>query len=329
MRKLSLVLTVLICVAFLASCGDDVSYVEDSFFAMDTVVSFRIVSATASEDLKECERMIGDLEKLLSPTVAESDVSRFNASNSGCAVSKPVFDVVAVSVELSQKTGGAYDPTIASLTQLWDITGESPRVPDESEIAEAMSHTGVSKLKLTEETLTVEKDDSGLMLDSGGAAKGYACQAICEYLLSRGGYGLVSFGSSVGVYGEKQDGEPWNIGITDPGDTSSTIGYVSIDGGYLSVSGDYERFAEIDGKRYCHIFDPSTGYPADNGVHSAVVWSQDGAAADIISTALFVMGEDGIDALKNAGLEFEALLITDDGFSMSDGMKDIMTFYSN
>ncbi|MBQ7161203.1 MAG: FAD:protein FMN transferase, partial [Clostridia bacterium] len=86
-------------------------------------------------------------------------------------------------------------------------------------------------------------------------------------------------------------------------------------------------YAVIDGVRYCHIIDPRTGRPVDNGVHSVVVWNHDGLEGDVISTALFVLGEDGIETLKDAGLDFEALIISERGMTMTDGMKEIITVY--
>jgi len=108
------------------------------------------------------------------------------------------------------------------------------------------------------------------MLDLGGAAKGYICEKAVDSLISCGAeYGIVSIGGNIGVFGENPNGGQWNIGIKNPSEPSELIGKVAIEGGFVAVSGDYERYFERDGVRYHHIIDPSTGYPAESGVRSA------------------------------------------------------------
>ena len=149
-----------------------------------------------------------------------------------------------------------------------------------------------------------------------------------EYLPTAGvKYGLCSFGSTVGVFGSKPDGKKFRITVCDPDDTSKNVISLEIESGFVSSSGDYERYFEENGKRYYHIFDPSTGYPADSGVRSVTVCAADGALSDALATALFVMGvERSLEFYKSSGISFEAVFITDEGVYTTDGLKSGDTF---
>jgi len=130
--------------------------------------------------------------------------------------------------------------------------------------------------------------------------------------------GMASFGGNVSVTGSskanKEKGvQGWNVGIKNPDDEGGILGYFTLQDKTVAVSGDYERYFELDGKRYHHIFDVKTGYPAKSGLRSAAVICSDGLSADALSTALFVMGLDkASEFYKSSGLDFEALLVTDD-----------------
>ena len=127
--------------------------------------------------------------------------------------------------------------------------------------------------------------------------------------------GLVSFGSNVAVFGEKPDHSPFRVALRDPKNPKGTVGVLTLSPGQvLSVSGDYERYVEIDGQRYHHLLDPKTGYPFDRGLSSVAVVTENGALADALSTALFGMGKEKAMAFYESGVfSFEALLIGSDG----------------
>ena len=319
-KRISAMLLICLTLLSLVSCTKHEN--ERMVYAMDTLITFK-VSDTSSELEYVCDETIGHIESLISKTKDGSDIYAFNHGED-TAFSTETKELISRVLTLCELTDGAYDPTVATLSELWDITGDA-KIPGEDEIAEALSHVGYEKLSLDGNKLV--SADPDVMLDLGGAGKGYACEKVIDILSETLGYGLVSFGSSIGVYGTKPDGKGWNIAITDPYTPDSTIGYVTIDHGFISVSGDYERFAEIEGQRYCHIIDPETGYPISNEVHSVVVYTEDAVAGDVLSTALMVTGKEGIEKFKNAGIEFEALVISEGGYTMTDKMKNILTLY--
>ncbi len=293
-RFFPLLLMVVLC---LTGCQPK-GYLSRDMYAMNTVISVNIPADVKGADalMEEAQLLIDGLEAKLSATREQSEISTGEYSDE-------TLSVLDYAYEISRNTGGAYDPECLALTRLWRIN-DGGYIPDEEEISAAL-----------------EKND----IDLGGIAKGYALQKTVELLSEKAEYGMVSFGGNVGVWGNKPDGTDWTVGIKDPYDTSSVVGKVILsDGGYIAVSGDYERYFEQDGIRYHHIFDPETGYPVYNGTHSTAVYTKDGALGDALSTALFVMGYDKAIELYNSGIyEFEALFVTDEGVFMTKGMEEM------
>ena len=164
----------------------------------------------------------------------------------------------------------------------------------------------------------------GMQLDLGAAGKGLALQEIQALLAERPEISgaVISLGGSILTFGSKPDGSTWRVGIMNPEDTSSNIGILSLEGQWcVSTSGDYERYAEIDGVRYHHILDPETGYPADSGVRGVTILTKEGLAGDALSTACFILGpEKGMALARKYGAE--ALFVLEDGeIVMTEGME--------
>ena len=310
----------------LSACSNE-TYDETHIFAMDTVISIKIAKDSANRGyFEKCRQIIEEVEQRFSKTVDTSEVTSFNQSKTGLSSpSDELISLIEPALNISAQTGGAFDITVEPLVSLWDITGENPAVPAQDEIASLLQHVGYEKITLTDTALN--KAETGVQIDLGGIAKGYALGEIVSYLSGQGvAYGTVSFGGNIGVIGTKPDGSRWNIGIKDPESTQGQIGAVSIETGYIAVSGDYERYFEYNGKRYHHILDPKTGYPADTGIHSAAVICQDPVLADALSTALFVMGIDKAMQFYTDGLyKFEAVFVTENGILCTDGIKEYFT----
>lgn len=304
----------LICIS-LCGCGRE-EMAEHWFFAMDTMITLRLSpdadNARMAEIFAEVETITAEIAESLSRTHPEGDTYRFNKSPVGITdPADPFRIVIQRAMAIAEETDGAFSPTTGTLTELWNVNGGGP-LPSEEAIAEALSHTDFRDI--TFESDGVSRTDSAMQLDFGAIGKGYAAQKVLDYLRTTEiRYGLVSFGGNVGVFGEKPDGTPFKIGVTDPKNTSRTAGYLLTEAGFVSVSGDYERFFEEAGVRYHHIMDPATGWPAQSGLSSAAVLSEDGTLADALSTALFVMGADEALAYYDAHPgTFEAVLITNE-----------------
>ncbi len=302
----------------LPSCGASKS-VRSSFFLMDTIVDFSVAADDADRLIGECEAMSQELEALLSAHLPGSDVTAFAGSDGGCALDERTAGIVELALRVTDATDGAFDVTVAPLVSLWDIShaDENWTPPTGASVNALLPLVGGRAIALNGTTLL--KSDPRVSIDLGGIGKGYALGASAEYLASNGASGTVSFGGNIAVVGEKSDGSRWNIGVKDPFDPQTLIGTIKIDRGIVAVSGGYERYAVFDGKTYCHILDPATGYPAETDLASALVWVKDvspsdGALCDALSTALYVMGRERAEAFYERGaFEFEMLLVGSDG----------------
>ena len=195
-----------------------------------------------------------------------------------------------------------------------------------------LSHTGCGKVALekTADGWTVTLLD-GAQLDLGGIAKGYAADLLRAQLEKEGvTSATLDLGGDVFVMGRKTDGSDWRIAVKDPADTESYLGVVSAADKFIVTSGVYERYFEENGVRYHHILDPKTGCPAESGLVSVTVLCENGAWADALSTACFVLGPDGAlalrDDLADQGTDFELILATDDGRVLyTDGLAGAFT----
>jgi len=325
LRIFALLLTL---VLLLGGCArEPEEYRDSTFFAMDTYITVRLARAGVTEETlgevsAECERLVRDLESVLSAHDPDSELYALNHSDAEfTAISDTLEDVLATVHDIHGITGGAYDCTLGGLAELWNITGGGP-VPAQADIDAVLAHTGYDSITLDEKRNTLMRPDTDVRLDLGGIGKGAAADRLIRYLETTDiPYGLVSVGGTIGVFGDKPDGTPYKIGIRDPDDPNGVVGYFLIDEGFVAVSGDYERYFEENGVRYHHIFDPSTGYPADSGLRSAAVHALNGAQADALSTALFVMGADAaLELYENHG-GFEAVLVSDGGIVQTEGAR--------
>jgi len=223
-----------------------------------------------------------------------------------------LISVLQAADRITNITDGAYDYALGTLTELWNVAGGGP-VPSSSDINYATVHSGSDKFKISGTTVT--KLDGMAKIDLDGIIGGYAAQEILNYLETTDvQYGIISIGDTVSVYGDKPKNETYKIGLPDPQSDGKVIGYMYLTSGFVSVAGSHENYFEADGVRYHSIIDSSTGYPADSGIVSVAVHTTNGASADALSTAFFVMGvEKSLELYRSGDIEFEAVFVTEDG----------------
>lgn len=315
---------------FLSGCSGR----EERYTAVDTAMG-TVVSQTVygkTDVTPQIKELLDQLEAdELSWRIAGSEIAVVNdAAGNGekTAISDKLKEDLTVLLEVSEKSGGAFDVTIGPVVRLWGIdawaAGENAdaSVPEKQEIAEALAHTGYEQVELTESGIILPE---GMSLDLGAAGKGIACDRIAEYLEAEEVSGaVISVGGSVLTFGEKPDKTAWQIAVINPFDTSARLGVLTLTGQWcVSTSGDYERYVEVDGVRYYHILDPATGYPAVSGVRSVTIVCKSGILSDALSTACFVLGtEKGMELAEYFGVE--ALFVDENGeLTMTDGMKKI------
>ena len=292
-----------------------------TFFAMDTYMS--ISAPTAGEELvDECVSRVNNIEKLMSVTDAESEIYGIN-SGSRADISADTQALLEFALEMCAKTDGTLDITMYPVVQAWGFTTGEYRVPTQAEIDELLQNVGYDKIRIEGDTVGLPE---GFMLDLGSVAKGYASDVIAD-MLRDGGVesALVDLGGNLYCVGAKADGSDWKVGLRDPmgGDY---LGYVTVQDCAVVTSGCYERYFEEDGIRYGHIFDPSTGYPADNGLISVTVIGKSGARCDALSTALYVMGPEAAADYLAGDDSVEAVLVkSDGGLIITKGLEGIFT----
>ena len=291
-------------------CGCAQGSAEREFFAMDTVMQLRAYGPEAEAALAQAEAEIYRLEGELSCRDEHAALSRLNEAGGG-TVSEETAALLQTALTLCEKTGGAYDPSLGALSQVWGFSTGVYRVPEPDVLAAAMQRSGAKHVKLDGCAVTLE---NGVQLDLGGIAKGYTAGRVRAMLRDAGvTSAIVSLGGNVAAVGKKPDGSAWTVGLQDPDEPEAYFGTVSIEDACVVTSGAYQRYFEENGVRYHHILKLMTGCPAESGLKSVSIVAEDDTLADALSTALFVMGLDaGAELQKSSGLSFEAVFVTDE-----------------
>lgn len=308
----------------LVLCGCGERQAQQEFYAMDTYMSITAYGKDPQSTVAQCVQYINALEANISRTREDSELSAINAAEGKeCTPSEQTMDILQEAFDLAQQTNGAFDPTIAPLIDLWQIGPEQTEIPAQADIDAAKAKIGYQRVKLTENSVQLEPD---MKLDLGGIGKGYAADHVAAMLKDAGiKRALIALGGNIYVIGEKEKGIPWTAGITDPDDPQSYFATLSVTDTSIVTSGDYERYFEKDGKRYCHIFDPKTGYPTETDLRSVTVVMPESAKADAYSTALFVMGYDAAkEYCEQNGIQ-AVLVRNDHTVYASDGLECSIT----
>lgn len=195
--------------------------------------------------------------------------------------------------EVYEMSGGKYDITISPLLDVWGFnTNGRENVPADEEIKKALNTIGFDKVILEGNKLILKEPVKEI--DTGSFLKGYAVQEARNILAEKGiKHGFVSSVSSIATIGGKPDGTPWKIGIQNPADSEKILGIVEVENKSLGISGDYQTYVEINGKKYHHIMDKETGYPVKDK-KLVVVVCDSAFDADMFSTAFFNMKPEDI-----------------------------------
>lgn len=290
---------IVLSVWFISERNEKFTLTEKSVIAMGTVVTEKIYSENPGTAINDITAVINGLEDTISWRKESSAVAVLNKE--GAVQNKYLGEVIYDMQALSRLTDGKFDLTVGKVSRLWGIGEETQRVPSEKEIKEALRTVGTDKVQAQGYTLTV---DEGTLLDFGAIGKGFACDLIYTYLQNTKIDGaIVSVGGSIVAYGDyNKKGDKWRVAVTHPRETDKYLGVISFDEGFVSTSGDYERYFEEIGKRYHHILDATTGYPSESGLISVTVVAESGIMSDALSTACLLVGEKkAIEILEGAG----------------------------
>ncbi len=233
------------------------------------------------------------IDRLMSHYKPESPLSQLNrkASLEAVKAEPELFDFIAECLRYSRESDGAFDVTVGPLLKTWGFFRGEGRMPKPEEMAEARSKVGWQHVILDDRQKTIRFDRAGVELDLGGIAKGYAVDKAVEVLKQNGiSRALVSAcGSTIYGLGAPPGETAWEIKLRDPIHSQKTAMTVRLNNRSLSVSGSYEKFFDLGGKRYSHIFDPRTGWPVQ-GVLSVAVLTDTGTAGDALDNVFYVLG---------------------------------------
>jgi FAD:protein FMN transferase len=263
-------------------------------YAAFTTPAVDAARARAAFDAATAE--IVRLEALMTTWDPTSEVSRVNAAagRAAIAVSPETFDVIRESLHASDLSGGAFDITFETLHGLWKFDQDlDPHPPTAAQVAERLRYLGYGHVKLDPAKRTVMLDEAHVRIGLGGIAKGYAVDRASKVLLDAG---LTSFyvqaGGDLYARGVKPDGSPWIAGVRDPrGPEGDYFATTLVSDHAFSTAGDYERAYMVGGRRYHHIIDPHTGYPA-TASRSVTIWATTALMADEIDDAVFILGPE-------------------------------------
>lgn len=299
-------------------------------FAMDTVMNMTVYDEKGDEVLLEAEKEIQRLENLFSVTKENSEVAKLNeqAGKESVSISKETADLLLTGKTLSKETEDAFDITVSPVVKAWGFTEETHTVPSQEKLNKLLPLVDAEALSVEENGQKAYLSKVGMAVDLGGIAKGYTADCVMSLLRKEGvSSAVVSLGGNVATIGTKPDGSPWKVAVSNPLQTEDYVGMLEVKDSSVVTSGGYQRFFEKDGKKYHHIIDPSTGYPAESGLLSVTILSPNGTRADGLSTALFVMGEEkGLDFWRK-NQDFEAIFVTDDNRVVATkGAAKVFTF---
>ena len=275
--------------------------------ASDCAVHVQAATAAASAAIAmAAEAEVRRIEARYSRFRVDSELTRINlvaAAGGATDVDPETAGLVAYAKACFQSSAGAFDITSGLLRQAWDFS--KARLPQQREIDALLPRIGLDKVSLSDGRLSFAQ--AGMELDLGGLGKEYAADRaaeVCSEMEAR--HGFVDLGGDIRVIGPQPDGQPWRIGIRDPRDGEAVVAEVALHGGALATSGDYERFIEVEGVRYCHILDPRTGWPA-RGLSSVTVITERCLVAGSLATSAMLRGGQGGAWLERLGVRHIAI----------------------
>ena len=262
---------------------------EKSSIAMGTILTQKVYGESSARDIEKIKAIVDGLDDVISWREDTSEIAKLN---SGATIKNGYLaELISQCSEVSALSGGVFDITVGGVSQLWSIGEENERIPDDDEIKAELENVGYGKIRFGKESLSLPE---GVKLDLGAVGKGAACDMIKAYLdMSTAEGAIVSVGGSILAWGDyNKAGDKWQIAVAHPRLEGEYLGVLSLKEGFVSTSGDYERYFEKDGKRYHHILDATTGYPAESETISVTVICDSGAMADALSTTCFILGKE-------------------------------------
>ncbi len=277
-----------------------------------------VIAKDSSEAASYIDMAIAEItriEKLISSWDPNSQTSAIN-KNAGLKpvkINQELFKLIERSIGISRLTDGAFDISYASMDKIWKFDGSMKDMPATDKIKASVANVGFGKIKLNKAKSTVFLKQKGMKIGFGAIGKGYAADMAKALLIRKGvKAGIINASGDMNTWGKQPNGKPWKVAITNPMDKNKAFALLPIEDGAVVTSGNYEKYVRFGNKRYAHIIDPRTGYPA-NGIISATVFAPKAELADALATSVFVMGIDvGINRINQLP-KTECIIVDDNG----------------
>ncbi len=267
---------------------------------------------------------IARVEALMTTWDPESPLSKVNAASGGPGVAVPeeLLTIIERSKRVSAQTGGKFDISFGAIGRLWDFKAKSPKPPAPAALAAALPLVDYRSVIVDRDKGTVRLAKPGMRIGLGAIAKGYAVDRASAILRSKGFDDFIVYGGGDLYISGKKGDRPWKMGIQNPRDRGAYFAKFSLEkDGAVVTSGDYEKFFELEGRRYHHIIDPATGYPA-KGTASVTVVAESTALADALATGIFVLGPEKGMALIEATPSLQGVIVDESlDIAVSSGLR--------
>ena len=268
----------------------------------------------ASQLFEAAFEEIERVEAALSNYRSSSELSRINASAADAPVvtDPEVFALLERAFVYSRASNGPFDVTVGKLMKAWGFFRGAGHYPSSEELARARAQTGWRRVKLDQRTRSVLFLVRGIEIDLGGIGKGYALDCVARVLREAGvTAALIGSGSSsLYAIGAPPGKAGWTVRVPDPLDRTRTLSSILLKDQSLSTSGNYEKFFQLNGRKYCHIIDPRTGRPVEGMLQTSVI-APEATDSDALSTAVFVMGPEDSARLLDSVAGTSAIFVTD------------------
>lgn len=298
MKRMFIIYAVILLIILMGGCAE--KEVTADIFAMDTLMSFTLYGK--QEDMNEIKAEIYRLDNKFSSEKEQSIIYQMNHQEQTKLDGETLY-LLQEAREMKERTGGAFDISLGALSRRWgffnrEYENENYTVPSDAEIDMLLDEH--NSFSINGEVFVRKQ----AQIDLGACIKGYAGDRITEILKENGiTGGVFSLGGNICTIGQRKDGKGWRIAVQDP--QGGYLGTLESRDEAVVTSGAYQRYFEKDGVLYHHILDPCTGRPAQSGLASVTVVSSSGFTADMLSTAVFVMGRQKAEAFyqNNEGVE--------------------------
>ena len=298
-------------------------------FCLDTIIQITLYDSSSKNILNNCFDLCKKYERIFSANNKKSELYKINHSSNKLEaqeLSDDLYKVIKQGLYYSDLSKGSFDITIGSISSLWDFKKHT--LPEDPLIQHHLHDVSYKNIILENHKIRFLNTET--MIDLGAIAKGYIADQIKNYLLKENvKSALINLGGNILCVGKKQE-NPFIIGVTNPQQTSDSLFSLKINDLSVVTSGTYQRFFEIDSKRYHHILNPKTGYPYETDIAGVSIIADNSIDADALSTLTFTKGvKEGLKFVENLD-NVDAIFITNDKkIYLTENIKDNFKLMSN